>query len=759
MFPLYRWIARLALTGTFLLLISLPIKAQSSTNRSNFAGSNYQVQAITSPITLDGSLNELIWQKATPLPLDYEIYPQLNTEPIVNTEVYVTYDRQNLYVAFRAQLPDAESIRAHFMDRDQTEKMLRDDHVGFTIDPFNTGQWAYRFRINALGVQADAIYNDQTGQTDYSWDTIWASEGQKTPGGYVVEVRIPFNSLSIPSDDVQKWRFRAYRSYPRNVRHEMISHRLDVDQQSRLRQFHQLEGFENLSSGLNLELNPTLTANRSDERSSSTNRLQDGSVSLDPGFNLNWGIKPNLNLATTVNPDFSQIEADALRLRENERFVLSFPEKRPFFLEGSEIFETPLNAVFTRSVIEPVGGLKFTGKQGAHTFGTFVTRDRKNRMVFPSNQSSNEVIEDEPIYSEILRYRRRLSSTSSLGFLAEGRQSQVSSYHNYVTGIDGFKQFWRSNTVHFQYLRSSTNYPVSTAQQFNQLQQTFAGDALTANVNHSSEHWVGAAAFESISSDFRNDNGFFPRVNYRSYDAALNKVIRGGSDKWFSRLQFGPSFQLTTDQSGGTTDQVVDLSATYNGPLQSEVFASVDWNKRRVGNQFFEGMRSQQFFFRFQPAGILSKFRVYVAEGEAVDFTNIRKARQLIIHPGLNFNMGERMNIILDPNFQRLSHNGEQVFATYLLGTQFIYHFSKQIFTRAITQFRYVDRNLSKFNQPDQVDSSTESFFYQLLFSYKLNPQSKFFLGYSSGYGGINNRSVAIQSRTGFLKLGYAWVF
>jgi len=752
-----RLVSKFMIPSYLLLFICPGAFGQSeSTNSDN---KFHSVSSTPSEISVDGSLSESAWHNAETISLDYEIYPELNGKPAVQTQSFVTYDQQNLYVAFRAQTPNPDDIRAHFMDRDQTEKMRRDDHVGFTIDPFNTGQWAYRFRINALGIQADAIYNDQTGQADYSWDTIWESEGKQTPEGYVVEVRIPFNSISMPSDSVQNWRFRAYRSHPRNVRHEMISHRLNIDQQSKLGQFHTLRGFQNPSNGLNLELNPTLTANRTDRQSASGSRLENGSVSVDPGFNLNWGIKPNMNLAATVNPDFSQIEADALRFRQNERFVISFPEKRPFFLEGSEIFDTPLNAVFTRSIIEPVGGLKFTGKQQGHTYGAIVTRDRKNRVLFPANGSSDQALLSEPTYSQVFRYRNRLNETTTLGVMAEGRQAQDSQYRNYVVGIDGFKQLGQSNTVRFQYLRSQTKYPTDISDQYNQPASTFFGDALSINYNHSSEQWLASTDFESLSSDFRNDNGFFPRANYRSYNASLRRIIRGGKSNWLSRLQFGPTYSLTTSQSGLVTDQTIDFSATYNGPWQSEVFASIDWNNIRFEERLYKGLRSQQIFFRTQLGGILSKFRIYTSYGEAVDFTNQRQTYELIIHPSFNLNLGKSLSIELDPNFKRLSHNGKPVFSTYLLGTQFVYHFNKKLFLRATTRYRYVDRNLSTFEQPSQFEYSSEQVYYQLLFLYKLNPQSKLFLGYSSGYDSINERPLSIQRRSGFLKVGYAWVF
>ncbi len=747
-------ITKYALLISTLLLLSGVCRAQTDEETQT------SVTKTTSDITIDGSVEEAAWEEAVMVRLNHEHFPENNATPPVSTTCLVMYDSNNLYVSFKASDPQPEDIRAHLMDRDSQEKLMRDDHVGITIDPFNNGQWGLQFRVNPLGVQADAIYFNRQNSTDYSWDAIWESNGSITKKGYEVEIRIPISSINVPSDSLQNWRFSAFRNYPRSVQHRIRSHRVNLNEQSFMAQFDQLTGFRNLSSGLNLKVNPVLTAKRTDHSAGeNSSALDHGPITLNPGGNIQWGIKPNLNLSATINPDFSQIEADALQFRENRRFVLSFPEKRPFFLESSEIFSTSLNAVFTRSIVEPNAGLKMTGKLESQSFGTFITQDQRSRILFPANQSSESKILNDRSYSEIIRYRNQITEHAAIGILGEGRQSANTSYHNYVGGIDGYWQFLDSNTLRFQYLQSNTDYSNQVANNYNQPGDPFGGTALNLNFNHSSRNWAGSAEFTSISSGFRNDNGFFPRANFRDISASGQRILRGNSDHWFSTIQFGPAFQLTTNQSGQLTDRSISFSATYTGPLQSVIQTSYDISKRRFDGKMYQGMDTGVFFFRVQPGGFLSKFRLYTAYGEAIDFTHARRAKELIIHPGLAFNIGRNFNLEIDPNFQRLSHHGMPTFTTYLLGTRMIYHFNKQTFVRSVFQYRYVDRNRNEFNDPASVASSTESFFYQLLFSYKINPQSKLFLGYSSGYGSVNEHPLRIQNRTGYLKVGYSWVF
>ncbi len=734
---------------------------QSSTpNEEIIDVDHYKITQAPQEIQIDGKLDEDSWREATRILLNYEHYPDPNADPSVRTTFYITYTQNHLYAAFKAPVKSRENIRANLMQRDEKEKLMRDDHVGFTIDPFNNGKWGFQFRVNPLGVQADAIYSDQYETTDYTWNAIWKSEASISEDQYVVEIRIPLSSINTPADSVQTWRFSAFRNFPRSVQHQFRSHPLNLNRQSFLKQFDRLEGFGDFSTGLNMEINPVLTAKRSDQASpQNPGVMNTGSVQLNPGGNLEWGIQPNITLSATMNPDFSQVEADALQLRENRRFVLSFPEKRPFFLEGSEIFETPFNAIFTRSVIEPEAGLKLTGKSGSHTFGSFITRDQTSRLLFPSNQSSESKILNEHTYSEIIRYRHQLSPNASIGILGEGRQAVQSDYRNHVGGVDGYIQFLESNSFQFQWLQSSTHYPDPIASNYQQPDKTFEGTAFQTTVNHSSQNWKGEAGFSSVSSGFRNDNGFFKQADYQSFNFSGKRIFRGSSQNWFSELQFGPNAEFTTDQSGRLTDRSISLSATYNGPLQSEVFTEYALGKQRYLDRMYPDLQSGAFFFRIQPGHILSKLRTYISYGDQIDFTNRRVAKEIIIHPGLNFNLGEHFNLELDPNFQRLSYRGRTTFSTYLLGTKLIYHFNKQTFIRSILQYRYVDRNLSTFNNPSSFESSTESFFYQFLFSYKVNPRSKVFLGYSSGYRDTPSQSFRIQSRTGFLKVGYAWVF
>ena len=324
--------------------------------------------------------------------MNNEWQPGDNIPAPVQTQCLVTYDARNLYVAFRALDPKPGDIRAHFMDRDDTDTLIQDDHVGLMIDTFNDERRAFQFRVNPLGVQADAIFSEQDGVEDFSWDMIWASVGRITDEGYIVEIALPLKQLRFPAGSgVQTWGFEAFRSWPRNVRHRITSQRRDRNKGCILCEENKITGLEGLAQGRNAELDPTATFSRTDELASpADSSLTSGDPKAEFGLTGRWNVTSSMTLNGTVNPDFSQVEADVAQLDVNQRFALYYPEKRPFFLEGIDYFTTPIQAVFTRTVADPYFGAKLTGKQGGNAMGLFVTRDRINNLLIPSNAGLGE---------------------------------------------------------------------------------------------------------------------------------------------------------------------------------------------------------------------------------------------------------------------------------------------------------------------------------------------------------------------------------
>ena len=323
-----------------------------------------RIQRAASKIAIDGSLDEPAWQTAATMELRYETRPAENTAPPVRTEIFLAYDEDHFYMAFRAHDPNPSEIRAHVTDRD---KAFSDDFVGVVLDTFNDERRAFEFFVNPLGVQMDMFQDDVSGNEDESWDAIWDSAGKITASGFEVEIAIPWSSLRFPrAEGDQTWGFDALRFYPRTQRHRISSHPLDRNITCYLCQASKMTGFAGVTPGKNVEIAPTVTANRTDRREDDLldRPIREGSYETELGLTAKWGITPSLTLNAAINPDFSQVEADAAQLDVNTQFALFFPEKRPFFLEGADFFRSPFEAVFTRNVANPGLGGQAHGQGG-----------------------------------------------------------------------------------------------------------------------------------------------------------------------------------------------------------------------------------------------------------------------------------------------------------------------------------------------------------------------------------------------------------
>jgi len=716
----------------------------------------FAVTRAASGIKIDGVLDDEAWKTAAVVPLPYEWAPGDNVPPPVETECLVTYDTANLYVAFRALDPRPADIRAHLMDRDDTDTLIQDDHVGVMIDTFNDERRAFQFRINPLGVQADAIFSEQDGVEDFSWDMIWKAVGRITPDGYLVEVAFPLKQLRFQAGEgPQTWGFEAFRSWPRNVRHRISSQPRDRSKGCILCQEHKISGLEGLSQGRNVELDPTATFSRTDERAAPDDRaLTAGNPSAEFGLTGRWNFTSSLTLNGTVNPDFSQVEADVAQLDVNQRFALFYPEKRPFFLEGIDYFVTPIQAVFTRTVVDPYFGAKVTGKQSANAVGVFVTRDSVNNLVFPANEGSSEASLDEDVTTVVGRYRRDIGSSSTIGALYAGREGD--GYHNRQIGADLFWRPTQSDAFRVQYIRTETQYPEAVAGGYGQPKEAFPGNGTWIDYEHISEAWMAYGSYEAYDTGFRADTGFVPRVDVRTFAGQAQRRWFAGAGSWFNTIDVGAIGLHTTDHDWTMTDQSVAAFVDYTGPYQTQFRLSVP---RDV--TVYEGVRYEYYrptlSFGIKPSG-RSALSVRCRFGEGVDYANSRKAQGVVqVAPAIEYRPASRVSLQLSYNLDQLSVDGGRLYQANLAQLKAVYHINVRTFVRAILQYTDITRDPDLYQFP--VTARTRRFFSQYLFSYKLNPQTVVFAGYSDNSAAVPGNDLQQQDRTFFVKLGYAWAF
>ena len=282
------------------------------------------------------------------------------------TETYLGYDDKNLYAIFVCFDSKPGLIRARLSRR---EDVFDDEHVELMLDTFHDHRRAYAFFANPLGVQADALWTegpDTDKNFDFSFDTVWNSAGKVTPQGFVVWMEIPFRSLRFGSSDPQTWGVLLGRGIPRKNEDTFwpeYSSRIT----GRLNQAGTASGMEHIASGRNLQLIPYgifRSFKELDLRDPNAPTYSQRAAFGQFGLDAKAVLKDKFVLDATVNPDFSQIESDDPQVTVNQRFEVQFPEKRPFFLENANYFQTPIPLLFTRRIVDPQWGARLTGKDG-----------------------------------------------------------------------------------------------------------------------------------------------------------------------------------------------------------------------------------------------------------------------------------------------------------------------------------------------------------------------------------------------------------
>ena len=415
-------------------------------------------------------------------------------EPSEKTVAYIGHDEKNIYFAFMCSDSEPDKIRASITARD---RCLEDDWIAVFLDTFNEKRRAFTFFINPLGIQMDLIRTEEGGNDnmDDSWDTVFRSEGKIDEQGYFVELSIPFKSLRFPDQETKTWGITLGRNIPRKGEILLwpdFSRKIP----GLISQGGEILLHGNIEKGKNFELMPIVTSLKT----------KGNDMNLDPGLNFKWGINSDLTMDLTMNPDFSHIEADAPQIDVNQRFALYYPEKRPFFLEGMEIFNFPeIRMVYTRRIIDPLAGAKFTGKAGRFTYGVLSALDSSptDNLWNVHNGNGNKDSTDKALFN-VFRIKTDVFKESYIGFTLTDKS--MNGLYNRVAGIDGQLKFKKKFFISFQAVASKTKY---------EDHQTDIVPALFAQFSYFSKHWGAGLFWESYHPDFEASSGFVNRVDYK----------------------------------------------------------------------------------------------------------------------------------------------------------------------------------------------------------------------------------------------------
>ena len=478
---------------------------------------NVRVPAFDRELDIDGTLTDSVWSRAAVL-TDFSQYQPVDGLPAPDpTEVLVWYSPHAIYFGIRAREPHG-AVHATLADRD---KIDGDDYVQILLDTFHDGRRAFVFGVNPLGVQADGIRSEGGGSAghapgdfsglDLSPDFVYESKGHVTADGYEVEVRIPFKSLRYRSAAVQSWGINIIRQVQHSG-YQLTWTPAKRASSSFLAQSGTLEGLTGLHRGLVLDLNPEGTTKIEGAPANQATLPASGpwhyATTPEVGGNVRWGVTPNLTLTGTVNPDFSQVEADAGQIITDPREALFFAEKRPFFLEGIEQFQTPNQLVYTRRIQNPVAATKLTGKMAGTDVGLLSAVDQV---------TGDDGRVRHPVY-DVLRVRRDLGASNTAGFVYTDREDGGS--FNRVAGADARFYFSKLYYAEFDAAGSATRDSAGAP--------TRAAPLWSATVDRTGHNWGFHYVLEGVHPDFQAQTGFISRTGIAHFQFMNRLSAYGG---------------------------------------------------------------------------------------------------------------------------------------------------------------------------------------------------------------------------------------
>jgi hypothetical protein len=725
-----------AILTIFLFGLSLSLHGESTPSNPGilnpaFTGSTPKI---------DGSLDDEIWQK-NPLrekfitynPAYGEILPQ-------ETEVWMAYDKKNLYFAFKCYDSEPEKIKTSITRRDN---MFSDDWVGLSLDALGNKQTSYDLFCNPNGIQGD-ILNSAVGGEDVAPDFVWDSAGQLTEDGYQVEMSIPLRSIRFKSGEEVKMGILFWR---RISRLGMSGSWPDLEPGHGIFNKHQSIVYQNLKSPLNMEILPSFVWGNGSSRIS-PQEWSENNAFQEIGVGFKYGITSSLTTDITYNPDFSQVESDVFQVEVNRRYPIFYSEKRPFFMEGTDIFNfftIPYGfiqtAVHTRRIFDPLWGAKLTGAVGKTALGILAAGDEWPGLEWPIETNPYE---GKKAYFTIARGKQSLGRDNYMGAIYTGREF-VGGF-NRVGGVDLSLRFLTNHQVQASYMQSFSRQPEE--------ESTRISPSYHVVYSYFTKPLGIMAAYEHIGEDFQLDSGFVRRIGVDEGWLWIGPSFYPNPEKmtWLKRIDPHLTFQYLHDLNTGMDDSffraAVDFSFTKQGNL------GINFNTEK---ESWKGETFPLNSFNMEGGIQLTKWFQFgggVTLGEQIYYPADIPFKGDYIGAGFGFTLqpNSNLSLTLSLHHSHLKTETEEIYNVNIIYSRTTYQFNKYLFARAIIQY----------------DSYKKNLLTDILVSFTLIPGTVIHLGYGGLYEENNWQtdhwvpgygSLRVMKQSFFFKASYLWRF
>ncbi|MBV8520238.1 MAG: carbohydrate binding family 9 domain-containing protein [Acidobacteria bacterium] len=691
------------------------------------------IARLTAAPVIDGALDDAAWSNVPVAASWYDFDPGDNVAPPVRTEARVAIDGANLYVAFRCFDPHPGEIRAPFSARDAIASDV--DYAGIFVDSHGDGRSAQFFLGNARGVQRDGIRNDATGDETIDPDFLWDAAARIDAEGWTLELRIPLASLRY-SSDAPRWRVLLVRNWTRGQRHRIASTPIPRGSSCIVCHADVVGGLE-LPRAAHVTAVPYVAASR-----------EGGRMKSEAGGDLQYAPTPNVIVDATLNPDFSQVESDTPEVSANQRFAIFYPEKRPLFLEGLQLFDTPLPVVSTRTITSPRWGARVTRTSDRGGFTLLVAQDRGGgTVIIPGRLSSSFAPQAFRSLDWIARGSSNFGSVK-LGAVATDREVSGGG-NNRVVGAD--VQWTRRDVdvVTAELLGSRSKTPVRPDLAAEWDGRTPSGTAANVIWKHATARWDWYDQYIGFSDGFRADHGFVPQVGFHELYTNTGYTVRPRG--FLNNIRFYVTTDYEADPEGDVIYHVDTTGADMLGAHNSMFRARFAAGELRAGSKT---IRRNQLLFIAQ-ASPSKRWTLVGAEGsigQQIDFDAERRGTGAAIHYYAAIQPLDRLEVALDGNLNWAGRNGEgRFFTAQTERLRTTWAFDVRSSLRAIVQNERTVRAAT----PDAAgrDGSLTA---SLLFQYRLTYATGLFIG--AGDSRVldpANAAWRARDRSLFVKVSY----
>lgn len=727
-------------TICLILFLNLYLSATQSNSENNDKSKPVFIAIrINQEIELTGKLDHDFWKSAAPVELQYEIRPGENTPAPEKTLVRALYNDDYLYFGFECFDSNPKNIRANVTDRD---RMFQDDYVIVVIDTYNDYQKAYELAVNPYGIQGDlmATLNGE----DHNFNIIWHSAAAINDNGWTAEIAIPFSSIHFSDQEDQTWCVNIVRNYPRESRIQISWTPFDRNLPSFIAQGGLLKGLKGIESNGAIEILPYAIGQQNGNLTDPANPnsgLEQGAITGRFGGGIRYSPSANFSLDAVINPDFSQIESDAAQISVNTTFALHYQEKRPFFLVGNELLQTPM--YYSRSINNPLAAGRVIGKSGSLSYMYLSAYDRNTVFVIPGEEQSSTVPTSLKSLANIGRIRYDMGNNSYIGGMVLAKN--IGDAHNYLVGFDWNYKFWENwffngegfishtQELNDSELFSSTREFGTTGHNAGFDGEEYFGSGIHLVLSHSQRSYNFAVVYNDFSPTYQTYNGLFGSVGHRQFFMNHGYVFYP-EDSFIDRGQIELSTNLTYNYEGLRKE--VTVQPSFNVTLKGQTNLNLTYllvNNENFRGVQFENVNRVQFFASSQPLNEIS----FHINGQIGKF--IYRSSEPVIGTGhnlgaeLTFRPTSKLNLAVSYNRARLSNleTDELFYDGNIYRAVAIYQFTPQIFFRTITQY----------------NSFGSSFNIYPLFSYKYDAFTTFYAGISSDY-------VDYSGEYGFTNIG-----